>query len=164
MTTAVTKESLAARIAELESGARSLKEDYTLAAYKMLLATMEAEPVAVCIVEGGQMCPDGFGECDHSLPDGTHELFAAPQPAPVVPEEKPIPNTLSMYAVDAVAAIAEVKGWNACRAAMLNRAQEPATDNTAQQFESLAENTEPCEICGVVSSHPEGWHYCHGKK
>lgn len=46
MTTAVTKESLAGRIAELESGARSLKEDYTLAAYKMLLATMEAEPVA----------------------------------------------------------------------------------------------------------------------
>ena len=44
MTIAVTKESLAARIAELESGARSLKEDYTLAAYKMLLATMEAEP------------------------------------------------------------------------------------------------------------------------
>lgn len=41
------------------------------------------------------------------------------EPAPVVPAEKPIPNTLSMYAVDAVAAIAEVKGWNACRAAML---------------------------------------------
>ena len=47
MTTAVTKESLAARIAELESGARSLKEDYTLAAYKMLLVAMEAEPAAV---------------------------------------------------------------------------------------------------------------------
>ncbi|HBR1867955.1 TPA: DUF551 domain-containing protein [Klebsiella pneumoniae] len=51
---------------------------------------------------------------------------------PVVPEEKPIPNTLSMYAVDAVAAIAEVKGWNACRAAMLAAApqspgSEPAT-------------------------------------
>ncbi|WP_366977673.1 DUF551 domain-containing protein [Klebsiella pneumoniae] len=57
---------------------------------------------------------------------------AGPQPAPVVPEEKPIPNTLSMYAVDAVAAIAEVKGWNACRAAMLAAApqspgSEPAT-------------------------------------
>ncbi len=37
----------------------------------------------------------------------------------VVPEEKPMPNPLSMYAVDAVAAIAEVRGWNACRAAML---------------------------------------------
>ncbi|QLO81224.1 hypothetical protein HV306_20235 [Klebsiella grimontii] len=36
---------------------------------------------------------------------------------PVVPEEKPMPNPLSMYAVDAVAAIAEVKGWNACRPA-----------------------------------------------
>ncbi|MHC1939310.1 hypothetical protein ACYP3S_10435 [Klebsiella pneumoniae] len=47
------------------------------------------------------------------------EKGSAAQPAPVVPEEKPIPNTLSMYAVDAVAAIAEVKGWNACRAAML---------------------------------------------
>ncbi|MEG8893661.1 DUF551 domain-containing protein [Klebsiella pneumoniae] len=51
------------------------------------------------------------------------------QPAPVVPEEKPIPNTLSMYAVDAVAAIAEVKGWNACRAAMLAAApQSPGSD------------------------------------
>lgn len=41
----VTKESLAARIAELESSPRSLKEDYTLAAYKMLLATMDSDPV-----------------------------------------------------------------------------------------------------------------------
>nr|WP_100098048.1 DUF551 domain-containing protein [Klebsiella pneumoniae] len=46
-------------------------------------------------------------------------LYRHAQPVPVAPEEKPIPNTLSMYAVDAVAAIAEVKGWNACRAAML---------------------------------------------
>lgn len=46
------------------------------------------------------------------------------QPAPVVPEEKPMPNTLSMYSVDAVAAIAEVKGWNACRAAMLATAPQ----------------------------------------
>ena len=50
MTTTVTKESLAARIAELESGARSLKEDYTLAAYKMLLATMGSEPVAYSLI------------------------------------------------------------------------------------------------------------------
>ncbi|MEL1723124.1 DUF551 domain-containing protein [Klebsiella variicola] len=51
---------------------------------------------------------------------------------PVVPDEKPMPNPLSMYAVDAVAAIAEVKGWNACRAAMFAAApqspgSEPAT-------------------------------------
>ena len=46
-------------------------------------------------------------------------LYRHAQPAPVVPDEKPMPNPLSMHAVDAVAAIAEVKGWNACRAAML---------------------------------------------
>ena len=51
MTTAVTKESLAARIAELESGPRSLKEGYTLAAYKMLLATMEAEQGWISVSE-----------------------------------------------------------------------------------------------------------------
>ncbi|EMW6581564.1 hypothetical protein AAFF24_003574 [Enterobacter bugandensis] len=33
----VTQESLAARIAELESGPRSLKEDFALEAYRMLL-------------------------------------------------------------------------------------------------------------------------------
>ncbi|HGP3812597.1 TPA: DUF551 domain-containing protein [Klebsiella pneumoniae] len=49
---------------------------------------------------------------------------------PVVPDEKPMPNSLSMYAVDAVAAIAEVKGWNACRAAMLAAApQSPGGDH-----------------------------------
>ncbi|EFN4943432.1 hypothetical protein FQG42_12210 [Escherichia coli] len=86
---------------------------------RIALASLEAEPVAECIVEDGGMCIDGFGEyVGHSLPDGTHQLYTAP-PAPVVPEEKPMPNPLSMYAVDAVAAIAEVRGWNACRAAML---------------------------------------------
>ncbi|EHN1753072.1 DUF551 domain-containing protein [Salmonella enterica subsp. diarizonae serovar 50:z52:z35] len=35
----------------------------------------------------------------------------------------PMPNALSMYAVDAVAAIAEVRGWNACRAALLQGSQ-----------------------------------------
>ncbi|MBK5745099.1 hypothetical protein, partial [Klebsiella pneumoniae] len=54
----------------------------------------------------------------HADPRRVILLYRHAQPAPVVPEEKPIPNTLSMYAVDAVAAIAEVKGWNACRAAM----------------------------------------------
>ncbi|EMN0593166.1 DUF550 domain-containing protein [Klebsiella aerogenes] len=57
--------------------------------------------------------------------DGEPRLHIKAQPAPVVPEEKPMPNTLSMYAVDAVAAIAEVRGWNAYRAAMLQA--EPVT-------------------------------------
>lgn len=56
------------------------------------------------------------------------------QPAPVVPEEKPMPNPLSMYAVDAVAAIAEAKGWNACRAAMLQHQPQNAQQNIPENI------------------------------
>lgn len=127
----VNRETLLEKIADLEllkeSGAISLHGEYNLTAYKMLLATMEAEPVGEVIERpcSGEMNTGmtyrrvkGLGKME-SMPVGT-KIYAA-QPVPVVPEEKPIPNTLSMYAVDAVAAIAEVKGWNACRAAMLNR-------------------------------------------
>ncbi len=62
----------------------------------------------------------GFSDAVNAVVDRIADLEAK-QPSPVVPEEKPMPNPLSMYAVDAVAAIAEVRGWNACRAAMLQR-------------------------------------------
>lgn len=39
--------------------------------------------------------------------------------SPVVPEEIPMPKASEMSPIDAVVAIAEVRGWNACRAAML---------------------------------------------
>lgn len=39
--TTVSKESLAARIAELEAGSRSLKEDFQLEAYQMLLSRFQ---------------------------------------------------------------------------------------------------------------------------
>lgn len=41
--TQVTKESLSARIAELESGTRSIKEDYQLEAYRMLISLIDNE-------------------------------------------------------------------------------------------------------------------------
>lgn len=47
----------------------------------------------------------------------------AAQPATVVPEEKPMPKASNMFAIDAVAAIAEARGWNACRAALLQGSQ-----------------------------------------
>ncbi|WP_198515651.1 ead/Ea22-like family protein [Escherichia coli] len=59
-----------------------------------------------------------FSDAVDAVVDRIADLEAK-QPSPVVPEEKPMPNPLSMYAVDAVAAIAEVREWNACRAAML---------------------------------------------
>lgn len=81
------------------------------------LAAMDSEPVIVVGDDGGDAL--SYRRLIQSFEPGT-KLYRHAQPAPVVPEEKSIPNTLSMYAVDAVAAIAEVKGWNACRAAMLN--------------------------------------------
>lgn len=52
---------------------------------------------------------------------------ATAPPAPLIPDEKPMPEASKMYAIDAVAAIAEVRGWNACRAAMLQAGNSPAT-------------------------------------
>ena len=77
----------ASRQTAFERAREEILADLQLA--ELALAAMAGEPVAVCIVEDGQMCPDGFGECDHSLPDGTHELYATPQPAPEHPEVLP---------------------------------------------------------------------------
>ncbi|EPT1208751.1 hypothetical protein ACVOXU_003897 [Escherichia coli] len=66
-------------------GGLDVRDNIERRAYEIALASLEAEPVAECIVEDGGMCIDGFGEyVGHSLPDGMHELYAAP-PAPAVP-------------------------------------------------------------------------------
>ncbi|WP_227819018.1 rRNA adenine N-6-methyltransferase family protein [Raoultella ornithinolytica] len=90
---------------------------------RMALAAMDSEPVIVVGDDGGDAL--SYRRLIQSFEPGT-KLYRHAQPAPVVPEEKSIPNTLSMYAVDAVAAIAEVKGWNACRAAMLQELKKSA--------------------------------------
>lgn len=97
-------------------GSLDVRDNIERRAYEIALASLEAEPVA-------WMRDDADGReynarNEFSGGRGGVPLYATP-PVPVVPEEKPMPNPLSMYAVDAVAAIAEVRGWNACRAAML---------------------------------------------
>lgn len=77
-------------------------------------------------LHGTNVEPDVLAECK-AICDAIYAAYRHAQPAPVVPEEKPMPNPLSMYAVDAVAAIAEAKGWNACRAAMLQGKAEPVS-------------------------------------
>ncbi|MFI3479715.1 hypothetical protein U2416_15495 [Klebsiella pneumoniae] len=91
---------------------------------RMALAAMDSEPVAYIFKHPAGRLFWSLTDESNKGHDDVMPVYAAPQPAPVVPEEKPIPNTLSMYAVDAVAAIAEVKGWNACRAAMLAAAPQ----------------------------------------
>ncbi|HIA6063028.1 TPA: DUF551 domain-containing protein, partial [Escherichia coli] len=87
---------------------------------RIALASLETKPIGAFHIAEQQVdgTSDYIKDGEWPIDNGTIEVYAAP-PVPVVPEEKPMPNPLSMYAVDAVAAIAEVRGWNACRAAML---------------------------------------------
>ncbi|ELY4782126.1 DUF551 domain-containing protein [Cronobacter sakazakii] len=87
---------------------------------RIALASLEAKPIGAFHIAEQQVdgTSDYLKDGEWPIDNGIIEVYAAP-PIPVVPEEKPMPNPLKMYAVDAVAAIAEVRGWNACRAAML---------------------------------------------
>ncbi|KRR61413.1 hypothetical protein ECK71_01645 [Escherichia coli K71] len=122
-------------------------------AYEIALASLEAEPAA-------WMRDDADGReynarNEFSGGGGGVPLYATP-PAPVVPEEKPMPNPLSMYAVDAVAAIAEVRGWNACRAAMLHSA-EPASNHEELPLDYLQGQKDGLEWAAQLAeaNHPQ---------
>ncbi|HBN0739018.1 TPA: hypothetical protein L1N47_004323 [Escherichia coli] len=93
---------------------------------RIALASLEAKPIGAFHIAEQQVdgTSDYLKDGEWPIDNGIIEVYAAP-PVLVVPEEKPMPNPLSMYAVDAVAAIAEVRGWNACRAAMLQAGNSP---------------------------------------
>lgn len=194
MTTAITKESLAARIAELESGPRSLKEDYTLVAYKMLLAAMEAEPVAWTSEEAiEEVYCDETGMIGPKHLVGDVPLYRRAQQPVVL-------DAIDTNLIEALRLVqcmlddyrernyGDAQGWirhinthmsdyteahgddaysvlhNLITAAPQSPGSEPATVPDIDYSALRYENMEPCAICGKVSSHPEGWHYCHGKK
>ncbi|WP_411545250.1 DUF551 domain-containing protein [Klebsiella pneumoniae] len=137
---------------------------------RMALAAMDSEPVIVVGDDGGDAL--SYRRLIQSFEPGT-KLYRHAQPLPVVPEEKSIPNTLSMYAVDAVAAIAEVKGWNACRAAMLQELKKSAgteaicrsdenvqvlhTKSPAQSDCCPAQNHVSPEQNGDTPAQSQGW-------
>ncbi|EKI3565320.1 DUF551 domain-containing protein [Escherichia coli] len=119
---------------------------------RIVLASLEAEPVAwMCDDEDGR---EYNGHNEFSYGRRGIPLYAAP-PAQVVPEEKPMPNPLSMYAVDAVAAIAEVRGWNACRAAMLQA--EPVSNSDELPLDYLQGHKDGLEWAAQLAeaNHPQ---------
>ena len=134
-------------------GSLDVRDNIERRAYEIALASLEAEPVA-------WMRDDADGReynarNEFSGGGGGVPLYATP-PAPVVPEEKPIPNPLSMYAVDAVAAIAEVRGWNACRADMLHSA-EPASNHEELPLDYLQGQKDGLEWAAQLAeaNHPQ---------
>ncbi|EKK9362261.1 Eaa protein [Escherichia coli] len=132
---------------------------------RIALTSLEAEPVAYIIQDSDARSRGEKGilryfanisdEDINEYEITVTPLYAAP-PAPVVPEEKPMPNPLSMYAVDAVAAIAEVRGWNACRAAMLQSGNFRENKNSStNNFREIAETSTnypviPSEVLSAI--------------
>ena len=116
---------------------------------RIALASLEAKPIGAFHIAEQQVdgTSDYLKDGEWPIDNGIIEVYAAP-PIPVVPEEKPMPNPLKMYAVDAVAAIAEVRGWNACRAAMLHGA------------EPVSQTYKLNELSGNSPVIPDGWISC----
>ncbi|HFI1781321.1 TPA: DUF551 domain-containing protein [Escherichia coli] len=117
---------------------------------------MEAKPIGAFHIAEQQVdgTSDYIKDGEWPIDNGTIEVYATP-PAPVVPEEKPMPNPLGMYAVDAVAAIAEVRGWNACRAAMLQAGNfRENKDSSTNNFREITETSTNSPVT------PDGWISC----
>ncbi len=120
---------------------------------RIALASLEAKPIGAFHIAEQQVdgTSDYLKDGEWPIDNGIIEVYAAP-PMPVVPEEKPMPNPLKMYAVDAVAAIAEVRGWNACRAAML-QGVEPASNHE----ELSEENGSSLQLRNLIRQRHAEW-------
>ncbi|MDM1255425.1 DUF551 domain-containing protein [Escherichia coli] len=142
----LTKEWLKQTIAEYEANRDELpfgldtNSAIELQAFKLALASLEADPVAYIFKHPAGKLFWALTDESNKEQSDVIPVYAAP-PVPVVPEEKPMPNPLKMYAVDAVAAIEEVRGWNACRAAMLQSQGNCIKDGWISCSDRMPEDT-----------------------
>ncbi|HHL8889785.1 TPA: DUF551 domain-containing protein [Escherichia coli] len=156
----LTKEWLKQTIAEYEANRDELpfgldtNSAIELQAFKLALASLEAEPVAYIFKHPAGKLFWALTDESNKEQSDVIPVYAAP-PVPVVPEEKPMPNPLKMYAVDAVAAIAEVRGWNACRAAMLQA--EPVSNSDELPLDYLQGHKDGLEWAAQLAeaNHPQ---------
>ena len=154
----LTKEWLKQTIAEYEANRDELpfgldtNSAIELQAFKLALASLEAEPVAYIFKHPAGKLFWALTDESNKEQSDVIPVYAAP-PVPVVPEEKPMPNPLSMYAVDAVAAIAEVRGWNACRAAMLHGAEPVSQTYKLPPLSSNEVNDAAWKLRNMLTEH-----------
>ncbi|MGV6263919.1 DUF551 domain-containing protein [Escherichia coli] len=137
-------------------GSLDVRDNIERRAYEIALASLEAKPIGAFHIAEQQVdgTSDYIKDGEWPIDNGIIEVYAAP-PVPVVPEEKPMPNPLKMYAVDAVAAIAEVRGWNACRAAMLQAGNfRENKDSSTNNFRKISETSTNSPVT------PDGWISC----
>ncbi|WP_080396529.1 DUF551 domain-containing protein [Enterobacter hormaechei] len=145
----------------------AVNEDATmaLAAMKLALASLEAEPVFEVEVSGNHWLNAGpVDDSDFSgMPDGVNQLYTA-SPAPMLPEEMPkglAGQIVSLLAHNIGDKFLAQKIWNACRAAMLQgaeNAESRCTIQTAPVLDSSPKNAEP--RCGNSPVIPDGWVAC----
>lgn len=121
---------------------------------RIALASLEAKPIGAFHIAEQQVdgTSDYLKDGEWPIDNGIIEVYAAPH-VPVVPEEKPMPNPLSMYAVDAVAAIAEVRGWNACRAAILHGSEPVSQAYKLPPMSSSAVNDAAWKLHNMLTEH-----------
>ncbi|EIG6817212.1 DUF551 domain-containing protein [Salmonella enterica] len=121
---------------------------------RIALASLEAKPIGAFHIAEQQVdgTSDYIKDGEWPIDNEIIEVYAAP-PVPVVPEEKPMPNPLSMYTVDAVAAIAEVRGWNACRAAMLHGAEPVSQTYKLPPLSSNEVNDAAWKLRNMLTEH-----------
>lgn len=91
------------------------------------LAELEKQEPVVEVSVDGRAADDYTFTINKSLPDGVHELFT--RPAPAVSLAELVPGEMSFAAAmgavdDPVEVSAEVRGWNACRDAILRNIEE----------------------------------------
>ncbi len=125
---------------------------------RIALASLEAKPIGAFHIAEQQVdgTSDYLKDGEWPIDNGIIEVYAAP-PIPVVPEEKPMPNPLKMYAVDAVAAIAEVRGWNACRAAMLQSQDSGIKDSWISCSERMPNDAQWCVVNTEYGYYVQCW-------
>jgi hypothetical protein len=159
----LTKEWLKQTIAEYEANRDELpfgldtNSAIELQAFKLALASLKAEPVAYIFKHPAGKLFWALTDESNKEQSDVIPVYAAP-PVPVVPEEKPMPNPLKMYAVDAVAAIAEVRGWNACRAAMLQSQGNCIKDGWISCSERMPNEEDVLVYCSDTKEQMVGFH------